>query len=1294
MRVAGVLKLVAALASRLAREISRVTSALLVLAAVAKVGSMMTSLAKGMGRVVMGAGALLGVVSAMSSTMGSFLAPAVAGVVALGSAFAAAAVGAAALGGPALAVLKIGMKGLSDATAEWTKNNKTADAEFNEMIGNRMGPLLGSFRELRMEITDRFSTALTGAFVSGGTVIDRLKPKLVGLSDTLGRIGTDVMESLAGPKAQFGLNSMVVYSNKFFASLVGGESGLGAVASSLASLGGLAAKTFANTSAGLNDLLFKVADWIDALTVDDLTSGFEKVRDIFGTLQQVFTNVMSVAKPLFEAFRQLGAESATTLAPGFRDIGAAIQQAIPGLMEIARNLMPALSQVMSNLAPLLPALVEAFTPWSEVLAAVAPHIASIITFLGPMAPFLLAAAGAVKLFSIAMIAWNAAMFVSSVAQGVFAAATGASTASLAGNTIAMAAHRVATLAGAAASYVFGAALRFAMGPIGLIITAIAGLVTGFVLLYKNNEGFRDFIQKTWEVIKNAIASAWTGFIKPAFDAIVVGIKWIGDAALWLWNSAILPAFNGIQAAIGIWWAAVQIYFNAAKTVVFAIGDAAMWLWNTAIVPAFNGIKAAAALWWTGVQVYFNFVKGAFQFVGDAAMWLWNVAIMPAFNGISMVISAFWASAQVVLNAIKAGFEMIGTAAGTAKDWVVEKFNAMVEWVGGLGASIATKASGMWDGFKEAFKSAINFIIDGWNKIEFKVPGFKIGPVGYDGFTLGLPDIPRLASGGVIGGPGTPTSDEVLGRDKRTGAATAWVSAKERVMSYRSRNLGDNDAIQAAMNAGLAFNLPMFAAGGVVGEPYGLPAGSSIEYGGSGFPDWVNTLGGNHSVKPSTYPGHQEGDRNEPGYAPNPNRLNRGIDWSGTVAAMHGFARYLIGIAPQTEALEQIIWMNPESGEKIGWAGRSADTSGSYFASDYSGHQDHVHTRQSASFGVAPPEPPLHQVEVLPTDPSAPDAATASPSTSGATSADPQKTFSGRDRFKKLFTDLGGIAADSLIEIVGVGEWLDLADRYTIKASDTDAPSNATASPGGTTPNGDVVQLQAVPEPPPAPTSGPGFYSHEIARAAQSAGLDRLAAVIGHMTALVEVGDPLKMFANYAIPESLTFPHDAVGSDHDSIGLFQQRPGWGTVAQRMNPFDSAMMFYDKLDDFDFHSVAPGDAAQRVQRSAFPDKYAGMQGRADQLVNETGLFDNGGVLMPNTFAYNGLNEPEMVLKQDHWGTAEAAIKTVKDLAMSGARSGGGNTTVVNAIFRDDKAFYEEQRRNAKLGMTRYGGRRARR
>ncbi len=65
------------------------------------------------------------------------------------------------------------------------------------------------------------------------------------------------------------------------------------------------------------------------------------------------------------------------------------------------------------------------------------------------------------------------------------------------------------------------------------------------------------------------------------------------------------------------------------------------------------------------------------------------------------------------------------------------------------------------------------------------------------------------------------------------------------------------------------------------------------------------------------------------------------------------------------------------------------------------------------------------------------------------------------------------------------------------------------------------------------------------------------------------------------------------NDHDSIGLFQQRPsqGWGTPAQLADPAYQSRRFFEKLLRIPGWSSLPLTvAAQRVQISAYPDAYA--------------------------------------------------------------------------------------------------------
>jgi hypothetical protein len=73
-------------------------------------------------------------------------------------------------------------------------------------------------------------------------------------------------------------------------------------------------------------------------------------------------------------------------------------------------------------------------------------------------------------------------------------------------------------------------------------------------------------------------------------------------------------------------------------------------------------------------------------------------------------------------------------------------------------------------------------------------------------------------------------------------------------------------------------------------------------------------------------------------------------------------------------------------------------------------------------------------------------------------------------------------------------------------------------------------------------------------------------------------------------------------DRDSVGLFQQRPSqdWGTVKQIMDPVYSAGEFYTHLVKVPGYARLPLTvAAQRVQRSAFPDAYAKHEANAIRL-----------------------------------------------------------------------------------------------
>jgi TP901 family phage tail tape measure protein len=82
-------------------------------------------------------------------------------------------------------------------------------------------------------------------------------------------------------------------------------------------------------------------------------------------------------------------------------------------------------------------------------------------------------------------------------------------------------------------------------------------------------------------------------------------------------------------------------------------------------------------------------------------------------------------------------------------------------------------------------------------------------------------------------------------------------------------------------------------------------------------------------------------------------------------------------------------------------------------------------------------------------------------------------------------------------------------------------------------------------------------------------------------------------------------------DRDSLGLFQQRPsqGWGTAAQVTDPYYSSRKFFETLFKVKNRADLPlTQAAQKVQRSAFPNAYAKWEQMATAVVNGTPMMMN--------------------------------------------------------------------------------------
>lgn len=164
----------------------------------------------------------------------------------------------------------------------------------------------------------------------------------------------------------------------------------------------------------------------------------------------------------------------------------------------------------------------------------------------------------------------------------------------------------------------------------------------------------------------------------------------------------------------------------------------------------------------------------------ASTWAWTAALLA--NPITWIVLGILALIAVIIllvvywdeiaAATATAWSWIKESAGKGVDWVKEKVNDFVGWFKALPGRISDAASGLFDGLKDAWKSAANWIIDKWNNFSLTIGGGSIAGIDIPEVTLSTPNLPRLHTGGRV--PGAPGQDvlTVLQAGERVTAAGA------------------------------------------------------------------------------------------------------------------------------------------------------------------------------------------------------------------------------------------------------------------------------------------------------------------------------------------------------------------------------------------------------------------------------------------------------------------------------------------------------------------------------------------
>lgn len=209
------------------------------------------------------------------------------------------------------------------------------------------------------------------------------------------------------------------------------------------------------------------------------------------------------------------------------------------------------------------------------------------------------------------------------------------------------------------------------------------------------------------------------------------------------QGVVKPLAMGLGAIAGVILAirAGQIAWTAATTAwtaVTTVATGVQWLYNAAldanpitlIILAVLGLVAVTVILWKKNDAFRKFMQTAWSMILGAIKGAWNW------------VKRNWPLILGILTG----------PVGLAVLFVVRKWDSIVGYFSRLPGRIGRASAGMFNGIKNAFRSAINFIIGGWNSLHFGIPAIDthipgVGKIG--GSSFGVPQIPYLAKGGHV-----------------------------------------------------------------------------------------------------------------------------------------------------------------------------------------------------------------------------------------------------------------------------------------------------------------------------------------------------------------------------------------------------------------------------------------------------------------------------------------------------------------------------------------------------------------
>lgn len=203
------------------------------------------------------------------------------------------------------------------------------------------------------------------------------------------------------------------------------------------------------------------------------------------------------------------------------------------------------------------------------------------------------------------------------------------------------------------------------GPLGWVIAGVIALGIAAVVAYNKISSFRQTVDGAFRTVGAAAVWMWQNAILPAFNWIVAQARAVGMAVVSLWTQA-QPVFIAIGAAIlNVWNSAIKPAIGSIGSTFAQAGSAVMAFWTTSVQPALSAVfgffvqlGSAVAEWWTGngSTVMATAAQVVTWFGGIVTTWF--TAIMAVLKGVAAII--VWVFINVTIPVWRAVIAVVGT----------------------------------------------------------------------------------------------------------------------------------------------------------------------------------------------------------------------------------------------------------------------------------------------------------------------------------------------------------------------------------------------------------------------------------------------------------------------------------------------------------------------------------------------------------------------------------------------------------------------------------------------------------